>query len=69
MILEEEADISEEDVRDFGLERIARYKVPKYVFFVDEFPLTASGKIQKFIMRDQAVELLKRRFAEEEGEN
>ena len=69
MILEEEADISEEDVRDFGLERIARYKVPKHVFFVDEFPLTASGKIQKFIMRDQAVELLKKRFAEEEDEN
>jgi len=69
MILEEEADISEEDVIDFGLERIARYKVPKHVFFVDEFPLTASGKIQKFIMRDQAVELLKKRFAEEEDEN
>ena len=69
IILEEGADISEEDVRDFGLERIARYKVPKHAFFVEEFPLTASGKIQKFIMRDQAVELLKRRFAEEEGEN
>ena len=69
IILEEDADISEEDVRDFGLERIARYKVPKHAFFVDEFPLTASGKIQKFIMRDQAVELLKKRLAEEEDEN
>ncbi len=69
IILEEDADISEEDVRDFGLERIARYKVPKHAFFVDEFPLTASGKIQKFIMRDQAVELLKKRLAEEENVN
>ncbi|MGB9978563.1 AMP-binding protein [Methanobacterium sp.] len=66
IILEEDADISEEDVRDFGLERIARYKVPKHAFFVDEFPLTASGKIQKFIMRDQAVEILKKRLAEED---
>ena len=69
IILEEDVDISEEDVRDFGLERIARYKVPKHAFFVDEFPLTASGKIQKFIMRDQAVELLKNRLAEEEDLN
>ncbi len=66
VILEEDADISEEDVRDFGLERIARYKVPKHVFFVDEFPLTASGKIQKFKMRDNAVEILKRKLTEEE---
>lgn len=66
IILEEDADITEEDVRDFGIERIARYKVPKHVFFVDEFPLTASGKIQKFIMRDQAVEFLKKRLGEEE---
>jgi len=38
--------------------KIARYKVPKKVFFVDEFPLTASGKIQKFKLREQAVELI-----------
>lgn len=69
IILEEDADISEEDVRDFGLERIARYKVPKHAFFVDEFPLTVSGKIQKFIMRDQAVEFLKKKVAEEEDVN
>ncbi|MGF7117974.1 AMP-binding protein [Methanobacterium oryzae] len=66
IILEEDADLCEEDVRDFGIERIARYKVPKHVFFVDEFPLTASGKIQKFKMREDAVELLKKRLAEEE---
>ncbi len=66
IILEEDTDLTEEDVRDFGIERIARYKVPKHVFFVDEFPLTASGKIQKFIMRDQAVEFLKKKSDEEE---
>ncbi len=48
------ADISEEDVRDFARERIARYKAPKYVFFVEEFPLTANGKIQKYRLREYA---------------
>jgi fatty-acyl-CoA synthase len=37
---------------------MARYKAPKYVWFVDEFPLTASGKIQKFLLRDMASEWL-----------
>lgn len=67
IILEEGIDITEEDVRDYGIERIARYKVPKHVFFVDEFPLTASGKIQKFKMREYALELLKKKLAREEG--
>ena len=39
----------------------SRYKVPKHVFFVDEFPLTASGKVQKFKLREMAVELLKKK--------
>ncbi|WMW24964.1 AMP-binding protein [Methanolobus sediminis] len=59
IVKEEGSDITEEDVRDFGLARIARYKVPKHVFFVEDYPLTASGKIQKFKLRDLAVELLK----------
>ncbi|MDI9624555.1 MAG: AMP-binding protein [Methanothermobacter sp.] len=60
VIKEEGADIKEEDVRDYAIERIARYKVPKHVFFVDEFPLTASGKVQKFKLREMAIELLKK---------
>jgi acyl-CoA synthetase (AMP-forming)/AMP-acid ligase II len=36
------------------------YKVPKYVIFVDSFPLTASGKIQKFKLREQACEIVRR---------
>ncbi|MEM4525393.1 MAG: AMP-binding protein [Methanothermobacter sp.] len=61
VIKEEGADIKEEDVRDYAIERIARYKVPKHVFFVDEFPLTASGKVQKFKLREMAIELLKKK--------
>lgn len=54
----EGSDITEEDVRDFSHARMARYKAPKHVFFVDEFPLTASGKIQKFKLREMAAEAL-----------
>ena len=48
------------------MKEIARYKVPKYVLIVDEFPLTHSGKIQKFKLKEQAVELLEKRKKEEE---
>ncbi|MBC7119059.1 MAG: AMP-binding protein [Methanobacteriaceae archaeon] len=61
VIKEENADIKEEDVRDYAIERIARYKVPKHVFFVEEFPLTASGKVQKFKLREMAIKLLKKK--------
>ena len=52
------ADLNESDVQEYARARMARYKAPKYVFFVDEFPMTASGKIQKFKLRDMAKEAL-----------
>ncbi|TYO95783.1 fatty-acyl-CoA synthase [Geothermobacter ehrlichii] len=52
------AELTEEDVQDFCRERIASYKKPKYVFFVEEFPLTASGKVQKYKLRQMAREKL-----------
>jgi fatty-acyl-CoA synthase len=52
------ADLTEEDVQDFARSRIAAYKKPKYVFFVDQFPLTASGKVQKYKLREMAREQL-----------
>jgi fatty-acyl-CoA synthase len=48
---------SSDDVRDFCRGKISSYKVPKYVAFTDAYPLTASGKIQKFKLREQAAEL------------
>ncbi len=53
-----DADITEGDVQEFCRARMARYKAPKHVFFVEEFPQTASGKIQKYKLRDMAKELL-----------
>jgi fatty-acyl-CoA synthase len=57
-------DVREEDVRDFCKDKIARYKIPRYVFFVDEYPLTGSGKIQKFKLREMALQLCKERGIE-----
>ncbi len=48
-----------QDVRDFCKEKIAKYKIPRYVFTVVEYPLTGSGKIQKFRLREMSLELCK----------
>lgn len=50
--------LSEEEVKMFCRGDIARYKIPKYFFFVEEYPMTASGKIQKYKLKDIAEELL-----------
>ncbi len=42
-------------VRAFCRDRVAHFKVPRYIKFVDEFPLTVTGKVQKFKMREQAI--------------
>ncbi len=52
------SDITEGDVQEYARARMARYKAPKYVFFLDQFPQTASGKIQKYKLRDMAKEML-----------
>ena len=50
--------MTEDDVRAFCKDRIAHFKVPRYIRFVDEFPLTVTGKAQKFVMRDAMLEEL-----------
>src|SRR5918995_140326 len=56
IIKKEDSSLTEEDVKEYCRENIARYKVPKYVDFVEEYPMTASGKIQKFKLREATVE-------------
>lgn len=56
--LREGADASPEEIRDFCRGRIARFKVPHYVEFVDSFPMTVTGKIQKYAMQDLMIEAL-----------
>jgi len=50
---------TEEDIKNFCRGQIAHQKVPKYIRFVSEFPMTVTGKIQKFIMRERMIEELK----------
>jgi len=50
------AQTSEEDIRQFCRGRIAHFKVPRYVVFVDEFPTTVTGKVQKFKLREMGIE-------------
>jgi fatty-acyl-CoA synthase len=56
--LREGASMEVDEVRDYCNEQIAYYKVPKHIIIVDEFPMTVTGKIQKFIMRDKTIEQL-----------
>jgi fatty-acyl-CoA synthase len=58
VIAREGAALDTEAVREFCAGRIAHYKVPRYVICVDEFPMTITGKIQKFKLRDSAIEQL-----------
>jgi fatty-acyl-CoA synthase len=47
-----------EDIQDFCKGQIAHYKIPRYIKFVDAFPMTVTGKVQKFMMREQMVKEL-----------
>lgn len=58
VILKKGMVMTEDEVRDFCRDKIANYKIPKYVKFVDSYPMTASGKIQKFRMREMAIKEL-----------
>ena len=51
-------ELQEQEIRDFCKERIAHFKVPRYVRIVAQFPLTATGKPQKFEMQRTMIETL-----------
>ena len=65
IILKEGYNTTEDELRELAKGSLAKHKVPKYVRIVDSFPVTASGKIQKFKMREEAIELLKLQAAAE----
>lgn len=52
------ASLSQDDVRAFCQGKIAHYKIPRYVTFVSDYPMTVTGKIQKFKLRESAIEEL-----------
>ncbi|MBM4440580.1 MAG: AMP-binding protein [Candidatus Rokubacteria bacterium] len=49
---------TEDEIRDYCRGKIAHYKIPRYVKFVDGFPMTVTGKVQKFVMRETSVQEL-----------
>ncbi|NLI73655.1 MAG: AMP-binding protein [Euryarchaeota archaeon] len=57
IILEPGVNMMTEDVQDYCRGKIAWYKIPKYVAFVDEYPLTASGKVMKYKLREMAAQM------------
>jgi fatty-acyl-CoA synthase len=59
IIKKEAMEAGGEELKDYVRKNLARHKTPKYVLFTDKFPLTASGKIQKFILREQAIKELR----------
>ena len=52
--------VTEKDIQTYVANNMARHKVPSYVEFIDQMPMTASGKIQKFVLRDMAKAKLNR---------
>ncbi len=58
IILHKGETADENEMREFGNASIARHKVPRYFLFVNEFPMNAAGKILKYKMRDESVEML-----------
>ena len=62
IILKKGVAMTEGEVHAYCQDKIANYKIPKYVKFVESYPMTASGKIQKFKMRDMAIKELSLRL-------
>jgi fatty-acyl-CoA synthase len=52
------ASAAEEEIRVFCRGQIAHYKIPRYVRFVDSFPMTVTGKVQKYLIRQAMIEEL-----------
>ena len=50
--------MTEDELKDYVRTHMAKHKTPRYVIFVDEFPMNAAGKILKYKMREMAVEYL-----------
>ena len=58
IILKEGETMTEQEMKDYITAHMARHKVPRYIDFVDSFPMNAAGKILKYKMRENAVEKL-----------
>jgi fatty-acyl-CoA synthase len=55
----ESEQVTEDEIRKFCKGELAHFKIPKYIWFVTEFPMTITGKLQKFRMQETAMEKMK----------
>ncbi|GAK08745.1 LOW QUALITY PROTEIN: long-chain-fatty-acid-CoA ligase [Geomicrobium sp. JCM 19038] len=55
VLLKPHTSLTEDELKSYCFNKISRFKVPRDVYFVDEYPMTASGKIQKYKLREQAI--------------
>jgi fatty-acyl-CoA synthase len=53
--------LTPESVREFCTDKLAHYKIPRFVHIVDDFPMTVTGKVRKVAMRESAIEILGQR--------
>jgi len=58
IVLKEGETSSVEEMKEYALSHMARHKCPRYIYFTDTFPMNAAGKVQKFKMREAALEIL-----------
>lgn len=58
IILENGVKATKDELIKFVKNNLAKYKVPKHIIFIDEFPTTTSGKVKKFMLKDAAIKLL-----------
>lgn len=58
IIPKERAKLTSEDIRSYCNGKISRHKIPRYIQFIDQYPMTASGKIQKFKLREQSLKVI-----------
>ena len=63
--LREGESAEEQEIRDYCKDKIAHFKIPRYIRFVEEFPMTVTGKVQKYVMRESMAKELK--LADEEA--
>ncbi|WP_343032867.1 AMP-binding protein [Cytobacillus depressus] len=58
IILKDGETATADEIKDYFKNKVSRHKIPKYINFTDAYPMTASGKIQKFKLREQSINLL-----------
>lgn len=67
IILKDNATLTQEEVQEFCKGQIARYKIPKHVFFIDDYPKTGSGKVMKYKLREMGKDLVDKIMAEQQA--